>query len=157
MADRRARLSDVHQLAASMPHVKRMEGPKGNSIYQVGGKSFVFFRTPQPDATDPHTGERYADVIMFWVESESDKLALIQDPASPFFTTDHFDGHPSVLVRACQLSEITKTDRADSGRLAVPGVEEASRDLARRSSLARALLGAARNDAASMFRHECNG
>jgi hypothetical protein len=70
----------------------------------------VFFRTPQPDATDPHTGERYADVIMFWVESESDKLALIQDPASPFFTTDHFDGHPSVLVRVCQLSEITKTE-----------------------------------------------
>jgi hypothetical protein len=76
----------------------------------VGGKSFVFFRTPQPDATDPTTGERYADVIMFWVESESDKLALIQDPASPFFTTDHFDGHPSVLVRACRLSGITKTE-----------------------------------------------
>ena len=43
----------------------------------MGGKSFVFFRTPQPDATDPVTGERYADVIMLWVESESDKLALI--------------------------------------------------------------------------------
>ena len=53
MADRRARVDDVHQIAASMPHVKRLEGPKGNSIYQVGGKSFVFFRTPQPDATDP--------------------------------------------------------------------------------------------------------
>jgi hypothetical protein len=110
MADRPARVSDVHQIAASMPHVKRLEGPKGNSIYQVGGKSFVFFRTPQPDATDPNTGKRYADVIMFWVESESDKLALIQDAASPFFTTDHFDGHPSVLVRACRLSEITKTE-----------------------------------------------
>ena len=93
-----------------MPHVTRVEGPKGNSIYQVGGKSFVFFRTPQPDATDPRTGERYADVIMLWVESESDKLALTQDPASPFFTTDHFDGHPSVLVRARQLSEISKAE-----------------------------------------------
>ena len=121
-----------------MPHVKRMEGPKGNSIYQVGGKSFVFFRTPQPDATDPHTGERYADVIMFWVESESDKLALIQDPASPFFTTDHFDGHPSVLVRVGQLSEITKTELTELIQDAwLPGVEEASRDLARRSPLAR--------------------
>lgn len=90
-----------------MPHVKRVEGPRGNSIYQVGGKSFVFFRTPQPDATDPDTGVRYADVIMLWVGSESDKLALVQDPASPFFTTDHFDGHPSVLVRACRLQEVT--------------------------------------------------
>src|ERR1700761_7415706 len=110
MADRRARLSDVHQLAASMPHVKRLEGPKGNSIYQVGGKSFVFFRTPQPDATDAITGERYPDVIMLWVESESDKLALVQDPVSPFFTTSHFDGHPSVLVRASRLKEISTTE-----------------------------------------------
>jgi len=96
-----------------MPHVTRLEGPKGNSIYQVGGKSFVFFRTPQPDATDPVTGERYADVIMLWVESESDKLALVQDPASPFFTTDHFDGHPSVLVRASRLAEISRTELAE--------------------------------------------
>lgn len=93
-----------------MPHVQRLEGPKGNAIYQVGGKSFVFFRTPQPDATDPDTGERYADVIMLWVESESDKLALTQDPNSPFFTTDHFAGHPSVLVRAARLPEIGRTE-----------------------------------------------
>lgn len=100
----------MHEIAGSMPHVQRLEGPKGNAIYQVGGKSFVFFRTPQPDATDPDTGERYSDVIMLWVESESDKLALTQDPDSPFFTTDHFDGHPSVLVRAARLPEIGKAE-----------------------------------------------
>jgi hypothetical protein len=113
VANRPARVSDVHEIAASMPHVQRLEGPKGNAIYQVGGKSFVFFRTPQPDAVDPDTGERYDDVIMLWVESESDKLALIQDPASPFFTTDHFDGHPSVLVRASRLAEIGCTEIAE--------------------------------------------
>jgi hypothetical protein len=110
MPERKARVADVHEVAASMPHVTRIEGPKGNAIYQVGGKSFVFFRTPQPDAEDPETGERYADVIMVWVESESDKLSLIQDPASPFFTTDRFDGHLSVLVRASQLRSISKTE-----------------------------------------------
>lgn len=113
MAGRRARLSDVHEIAAGMPHVQRLEGPKGNAIYQVGGKSFVFFRTPRPDATDPDTGERYADVIMLWVESESDKLALISDPGSPFFTTDHFDGHPSVLVRASRLAELSRGELAE--------------------------------------------
>jgi hypothetical protein len=113
MADRPARVDNVHRIAASMPHVKRLEGPKGNFIYQVGGKSFVFFRTPQPDATDPETGERFADVIMLWVESESDKLALIQDAASPFFTTSHFDGHPSVLVRAGRLAEIGEAELAE--------------------------------------------
>jgi hypothetical protein len=110
MRDRPARVSDVHEIAASMPHVKRIEGPKGNPIYQVGGKSFVFFRTPQPDAQNSDTGERYTDVIMIWVETESDKLALIQDPDSPFFTTERFDGHPSVLVRASQLGEIGKAE-----------------------------------------------
>ena len=110
MPDRKARVSDVHEVATSMPHVTRVEGPSGNAIYQVGGKSFVFFRTPQPDAEDPETGERFADVIMIWVESESDKLALIQDPDSPFFTTDRFDGHPSVLVRASQLRAISRSE-----------------------------------------------
>jgi hypothetical protein len=110
MPDRKARVADVHEIAAAMPHVTRIEGPKGNAIYQVGGKSFVFFRTPQPDAEDPETGERYADVIMIWVESESDKLALIQDPDSPFFTTDRFDGHLSVLVRAKDLRLISKSE-----------------------------------------------
>ena len=110
MPDRKARVADVHEIAAAMPHVTRIEGPKGNAIYQVGGKSFVFFRTPQPDAEDPETGERYADVIMIWVESESDKLALIQDPGSPFFTTDRFDGHLSVLVRAKDLRSISKSE-----------------------------------------------
>lgn len=109
----RARLSDVHEIAASMPYVKRIEGPKGNPIYQVGGKSFVFFRTPQPDAADPDTGERYPDVIMIWVESESDKLALVQDPGSPFFTTDRFDDHPSVLLRASRLGEISRGELAE--------------------------------------------
>jgi hypothetical protein len=110
MPDRPARVSDVHEIAASMPHVTQIEGPKGNVIYQVGGKSFVFFRTPQPDAEDPETGERYTDVIMIWVESEADKLALVQDSDSPFFTTDRFDGHLSVLVRAKRLREIGRVE-----------------------------------------------
>ena len=113
MADRPARLSDVHEIAAGMPHTKRIEGPKGNAIYQVGGKSFVFFRTPQPDAADPKTGERFADVIMIWVESESDKMALVQDPQSPFFTTDRFDDHPSVLIRAANVADIGRAELAE--------------------------------------------
>ncbi len=90
-----------------MPHVKVGHGPNGNPVYQVGSKSFVFFRTPRPDATDPDTGERYPDVIVFWVASESDKQAMVQDQASPFFTTSHFDGHPSVLLRGSRIGELT--------------------------------------------------
>jgi len=104
---RRARVEDVHELAMRMPHVTIWPGRQGNPVYQVGGKSFVFFRTPRPDAFDPDTGERYPDVIVFWVPSEADKQALIQDEATPFFTTSHFDGHPSVLVRGSQIGQLT--------------------------------------------------
>ncbi|UUZ58971.1 hypothetical protein [Nocardioides sp. B-3] len=76
----------------------------------VGSKSFVFFRTPRPDAVDPVTGERYEDVIVIWVASEGDKLALVQDESSPFFTTPHFDGHPSVLLRASRVGEVSREE-----------------------------------------------
>ncbi len=112
-AVRRARVEDVHELAMAMPYVTVVHGGSGNPVYQVGGKSFVFFRTPRPDAVDPVTGERYDDVIVFWVPAEEDKLALIQDPATPFFTTAHFDGHLSVLVRASRLGELTVTELAE--------------------------------------------
>jgi hypothetical protein len=111
---RRARVEDVHELAMSMPHVTVVHGSLGKPIYQVGGKSFVFFRNPRPDATDPETGERYPDVIMFWVPSESGKQALVQDGTSPFFTTPHFDGHPSVLLRASQAGELTVRELAET-------------------------------------------
>ena len=103
---RRARIEDVEALALAMPHVTVVRGSSGNPVFQVGGKSFIFFRTPRPDAVDPDTGERYPDVIVFWVPSESDKRALVQDPDSPFFTTAHFDGHLSVLLRGARIGEL---------------------------------------------------
>jgi hypothetical protein len=104
---RSARVADIHRLAQAMPHVTVTRGTQDNPIYQVGRRSFVFFRNPRPDAVDPGTGEPYPDVIVFWVESEAEKLALVQDETSPFFTTPHFDGHPSVLLRACRIGELT--------------------------------------------------
>ena len=110
---RAATLDDVHELARGMPHVTVYDGTADNPVYQVGGKSFVFFRNPRPDAVDPDTGERYPDVIVFWVESDADKQALVQDETTPFFTTPHFNGHPSVLIRACRLGEITRAELAE--------------------------------------------
>ncbi|HEX5403636.1 MAG TPA: MmcQ/YjbR family DNA-binding protein [Pseudonocardiaceae bacterium] len=112
MTDRRATVEDVHELALSMPHVT-VYPDTPNPIYQVGGKSFVFFRNPRPDAFDPVTKERYPDVIVFWVPSEADKQALVQDPDSPFFTTPHFNGHSSVLARASQLGALSYPELAE--------------------------------------------
>ena len=100
----------MHELALAMPHVTVENGTADNPVYQVGGKSFIFFRNPRPDAVDPATKERYSDVIVFWVASEDDKQALVQDEASPFFTTPHFKGHPSVLLRASRIAEISRRE-----------------------------------------------
>lgn len=113
MPERPASAADVHEIAAGMPHSTRIEGPKGNAIYQVGGKSFVFFRNPRSDARDPVSGELYPDVIIIWVDSDADKKALVQDPRSPFFTTSHFDGHLSVLVRESELHRIGRDELAE--------------------------------------------
>lgn len=113
MKDRPATVADVHELAQAMPHVTRIDGSQGKPVYQVGGKSFIFFRNPRPDARDPVTGERYDDVIVFWVESEADKHSLIDDPDSPFFTTPHFEGHLSVLIRARHLSDVSYAELSE--------------------------------------------
>src|SRR3954464_1742192 len=116
MADpgsRPARVEDVHELAAAMPHVKVWDETADNAVYQVGGKSFVFFRNPRPDAFDPETGERYDDVIVFWVADDADKRALIEDESTPFFTPPHFDGHPSVLLRRSRVDELSADELAE--------------------------------------------
>lgn len=103
----------MHDLAGGMPDVTVEHGSGGNPVYQIGRKSFVFFRTPRPDAKDPDTGERYDDVIVFWVPAETDKRALVDDPTTPFFTTSHFDGHPSVLLRASRIGELSREELAE--------------------------------------------
>ena len=108
---RRATVADVHELASSMPGAKLVPG--GQAVYQVSGRSFVFFRNPRPDAVDPETGERYDDVIVCWVASDADKQALVADPSTPFFTTPHFDGHPSVLLRGCRIAELDRDELAE--------------------------------------------
>jgi hypothetical protein len=111
--NRKARIEDVHDLAAGMPYVTVDYGAGGNPVYQIGRKSFVFFRNPRPDAIDPETDERYLDIIVFWVPSEADKEALVHDETSPFFTTEHFNGHPSVLLRAARIGELTRQELAE--------------------------------------------
>jgi hypothetical protein len=96
-----------------MPYVTVERQSSDHPVYQVGRKSFIFFRTPRPDAVDPATGERYTDVIVFWVGDESDKYALVQDESSPFFTTPHFDGHRSVLLRASRIGELSYDELAE--------------------------------------------
>ena len=111
---RPATVDDIHEIARALPGVT-LGGARGRgqpTVYQVSRRSFLFFRNPRPDAVDAETGERYADVIVFWVDSELEKEAILADTSLPFFTTPHFDGHASVLLRGSRVGEMTRDELA---------------------------------------------
>jgi hypothetical protein len=111
---RPATVDDVHEVAQALPGVTRggARGTLDPIVYQVSRRSFIFFRNPRPDAVDPDTGERYTDVIVFWVDGELEKEAILSDTSLPFFTTPHFDGHASVLLRGSRIGELSRDELA---------------------------------------------
>jgi hypothetical protein len=90
---------DVAAIALALPEVE--EGTSyGNRAWKVGGKLFVWERPLRKkeiealgDAapTGPILGIRVGD--------EEAKQALLSGRPEIYFTTPHFDGHPTVLVR----------------------------------------------------------
>lgn len=103
---------DIHDLAQAMPGVTVTPTGPGLPVYQVSRKSFVFFRSARPDALDPDTGERLTDVVVFWVPDAGTKEALVAEDG-PFFTTPHFNGHPSVLLRLAHLGRLDRDELAE--------------------------------------------
>ncbi len=43
------------------------------------------------------------DVLILWVESEEEKLAMIATDPAKFFATPHYDGYPMVLIRFAEI------------------------------------------------------
>jgi hypothetical protein len=107
---RKARISDVDEIALSLPGVEQSEGERPN--YSVNGKEFVVRRGPRKDAIDPATGEMLEDVIYFHCRL-TDKEAMAADEGSPWFTTPHFNGYPAVLVRESRIRELTRAELAE--------------------------------------------
>ena len=107
---RPATVEDVHAIARALPGVRLADARP--TVYQVSRRSFLFFRNPRPDAVDPDTGERYNNVIVFSVDSELEKEAILADTSLPFFTTPHFDGHSSVLLRGSRIGELSRDELA---------------------------------------------
>jgi hypothetical protein len=70
------------------------------------GRGFVLYRMPHHTAVDPETGEMYDDVVVILTPTAAEKQALVDDPATPFFTIDHFRGTDAVLVRQSRLGEL---------------------------------------------------
>jgi hypothetical protein len=106
---RRARVSDLGEIALSLPEVESTVSWGDRPSYAVRGKAFVIFREPRPDAVEPDTGERMDDVVVVSVADRDGKEALLGS-GPPWFTTPHFDGYNAVLVRQRDIGLVSRDE-----------------------------------------------
>jgi hypothetical protein len=109
-------MTDLDELALALPQVTKEVSDDGRPSYHVHGKMFCFHRSRRPDAIDPETGERLADVLMFRVADLDVKELVLSDDRGIYFTTPHFRGYPAVLVR---IPELKRIDRGELRELVV--------------------------------------
>jgi len=106
-------MADLDELALSLPQVVKEVSDDGRPSYTAHGKMFCFHRSRRPDAVDPETGERLADVLMFRVDGLEAKELLLADDRGVYFTTPHFKGYPAVLMRIPDLARIDRDELFD--------------------------------------------
>jgi hypothetical protein len=107
-------MRDLDELALAMPDTTKEMSEDGRPAYLAHGKVFCFHRGRRPDAVDPKTGERLADVLMFRVDGPDAKELVLADPRGIFFTTPHFNGYPAVLIRIPDLARLDRSDLQDA-------------------------------------------
>jgi hypothetical protein len=95
---------DVAAIALTLPEVE--EGTSyGNRAWKVGGKLFAWerpLRKKEVEALgglEPDGAAPAGSILGVRVADEEAKQALLSGQPEIYFTTPHFDGHPSVLVR----------------------------------------------------------
>ncbi len=103
--------ADIDRICRSLPEVELGISWGDRPTYKVPkgpkGRGFVLYRAPNKNAIDPDTGERFEDLLVITVPDQTVKEALVQDPATPCFTIDHFRGYNAVLVQESRLGELT--------------------------------------------------
>jgi hypothetical protein len=106
-------MADLDALALAMPETTKEASEDGRPAYSVRGKLFCLHRRQRPDAIDPDTGERLADVLMFRVADLGVKELMLADDRGVFFTTPHFHGYPAVLTRIPDLARLDRDELRD--------------------------------------------
>jgi hypothetical protein len=108
---------DVDAICRSLPEVELGTSWGDRPTYKVPtgpkGKGFLLYRAPHKTAIDPETGEMYDDLIVIITPTEHDKVMLVEDERTPFFTIPHFRGYNAVLVQLSRLGEVDRDELAE--------------------------------------------
>lgn len=101
----------------ALPETKAGEDRLG---FSVGGKGFAWSWMERIDKKKPRVERR--DVLAVRVSGEDEKQALMASDPSKFFTEDHYNGFPAVLVRldAIEADELQEL-LIDAWRTRAPG------------------------------------
>jgi hypothetical protein len=92
-----ATVEDVRRIACSLPEV--VEKPwYGTPGFRVKDKGFLRIR------------EEAEGALVVWLADLGEKEALLASDPATFFTTPHYDGHPTVLVRLESIDEAELTE-----------------------------------------------
>src|SRR5690348_3981672 len=99
--------ADVRRFALSLPETT--ERPSyGTAGFRVRDRLFARIKEE-------------GDVLLVWCVDETEKRGLISSEPAKFFSTPHYDGHPSVLIRfgAIEVDELGEL-LTESWRLRAP-------------------------------------
>jgi hypothetical protein len=91
---------DVRRIALALPETEENASSRGQAMWRVRGKLFAWER-PLRDSELEAFGKKApgGPILAIRVEHLHAKEAILADDPRVYFTTPHFDGHPSVLVR----------------------------------------------------------
>jgi hypothetical protein len=89
----------VRRIALSLPET--LEGEDGTIAFSMAGKGFVWSWKERVVPKKPRVERR--DVLAVRVADEGEKFGLIAANPRVFFTEDHYNGYPAVLVRLPEI------------------------------------------------------
>jgi hypothetical protein len=94
---------DVRRITLSLPGTVEKETQMGLQWRVRSG--MLAWERPLRRADYETLGEAApeGDILAVWVEDLGVKEALISDDPHVFFTTPHFDGYPTVLIRLAEI------------------------------------------------------
>jgi hypothetical protein len=109
--------ADVRRIALSLPGTAQ---EPGNFAFLVKDKGFAWSYMERVDPNRPRV--RRPDVLVVCVADQSEKQTLLAADPTKFFTTAHYEGHKSVLVRlpAVEVDELEEL-LVDAWRSRAPG------------------------------------
>ena len=99
-----ADFEDVRRIAMALPGSEERLSRR-HLQWRVGGKLFVWERPLRPrEIEELGDGAPDGPILGARVEHLHAKEALLAEEPGVYFTTSHFEGHPSVLVLLAEIS-----------------------------------------------------